>query len=89
MTVASIIFALAALAFGLVAAWYWYESSQVELRPTWDTEPGDALLSQMGWMAGAMTAMTESARLNKLAALWTAGSVVLGAASIIVGSLFS
>jgi hypothetical protein len=78
---------LAALATvtGLVAAYYWYRASKIQIEPTWLTEPGDNQLSQMGWMAGMMRAFMESAGLNKHAAFWTAFSVALTAVSSIVG----
>lgn len=76
---------LAGALTGLLAAWYWFKSSKVTPQPSWQTEPGDAQASQMGRMAGMMNASTEVAKLNKIAALLTAVSVLLCAASAIVG----
>lgn len=80
-----VILALAGALTGLLAAKYWLESSKVPIQPSWRTEPGDAQLSKMGWMTGMMNAFTEVAKLNAIAALLTAVSVLLCAASAIFG----
>jgi hypothetical protein len=61
---ASVGLALLAAVTGLVAAFYWYRSSKIQIEPTWLAEPGDTQLSQMGWMAGMMKAFMKSADLN-------------------------
>lgn len=70
---------------GMLAAWYWFKSSRVPTQPSWPTEPGDAQASQMGRMAGMMNASTKAAKLNAIAAGWTAVSVLLNVASTLVG----
>ncbi len=50
-------------------------------------EPVDPELKQMNEMAATWDAMNEAAKLNKVAAAWTAGSVFLWALSAIVGAL--
>ena len=52
-------------------------------------EPVDPLFSQMGWLAGLMQTVGESADLNKRAALWTAVSVALAAGSSVLGMIVS
>lgn len=82
----SVSLAFAGAVTGLFAAWYWYRSSKVPIQPSWPIEPGDAQLSQTGWVAGTMNAFTKAAKLNANAACLTAVSVVLFAASTLVGS---
>jgi hypothetical protein len=49
-------------------------------------EPVDRELAHMGEIAGLVEGANESARLNKIAALWTGASVFLNALSTVVGS---
>jgi hypothetical protein len=86
MRALAIIFAVAALACGLTAAHYWYRSI-VEIRLDSDFEPVVEELHNRVWFSAAMKAASESARLNRIAALWTAAAVILGTASSIFGSL--
>lgn len=76
---------------GLVAAGYWLKASAVQIEPIWSkyggVEPGVHSHSQDGWIVGMLEAATESARLNKIAARWTAATVVLGAISALIGAL--
>ncbi len=83
----TVAFAIAALGTGLMAARYWYKSSKIDVHSGWPVEPGDTMLAQIGWIAGIMENITKAAELNKLAAVWTAASVLLSAASAIVGCL--
>jgi hypothetical protein len=87
MRALAIIFAVAALTCGLTAAHYWYRSSIVEIRLDSDFEPVVEELHNRVWFSAAMKAASESARLNRIAALWTAAAVILGTASSIFGSL--
>jgi hypothetical protein len=77
--------ALATTISALRAAWYWYKSSQIYAVPDWvevgREEPTDPLQVQLGWMNALMKASGESAVLNRWGAIWTAGTVVLGAAT--------
>jgi hypothetical protein len=50
-------------------------------------EPMDAKLKQMNEICATWDAMNEAAKLNKVAAAWTAASVALGALSAIVGAI--
>ena len=69
----------------LRSAWYWYKSSQIYAVPYWvevgRDEPKDPLQVQLGWMNALMKANGESAILNRWGAIWTAGTVMLGAAT--------
>jgi hypothetical protein len=70
------------------SAWYWYKSSQVYAVPDWvevgREEPKDPLQVQLGWMSALMKASGESAVLNRWGAIWTAGTVALGATTTLV-----
>jgi hypothetical protein len=85
----SIVFAIGSLITGLIAAYYWYESSKVKYGPDWDKfeEPVDERLQQMGRDSGLLKGTAEAGQLNKVAALWTAFSVVLNCLSAIVSAL--
>jgi hypothetical protein len=86
----SIGLAVCSLVFGLVAAFYWYRSSTVKPDPGWtreNPEPVVPEIRQMVWNSAILTAVTVSADLNKLAAIWTALSVALAGAASIFGSL--
>ena len=83
-----------AVGAGGVAAWFWYCASKVIPTPTWARgdmpfEPVIPELAQDGWIVGLLEAASESARLNKIAALWTAASVLLSALSIALGAVAS
>jgi hypothetical protein len=80
MAVLSIGTAACALVMGLVAAWYWYRSTQVV--PAIGSSPESTPVS-----AEVLRAMREMARLNKLAAIWAAGAVVLDGLSSVVAVL--
>ncbi|MGH8115675.1 MAG: hypothetical protein ACREPS_11580 [Rhodanobacteraceae bacterium] len=67
----------------MLAAWYWYKASRVQPDPGWDgtrlVEPGVHSMAQDAWIAAMLQSASESARLNKIAALWTAVAVALNA----------
>lgn len=61
---------------GVYAARLWYLSSKLYVRPTWEKcggiePPGAGSASNTGWIAGILEASSESAELNRRAALWT------------------
>ena len=65
-----------------------YKSSQISAVPDWvevgREEPTDPLQVQLGWMNALMKASGETAVLNRWGAIWTAGTVVLGAVTTVV-----
>jgi hypothetical protein len=69
----------------LRSAWYWYKSSQIYAVPDWvevgRDEPKDPLQVQLGWLNALIKAGGESAILNRWGAIWTAATVMLGAAT--------
>jgi hypothetical protein len=80
-----LLLALSALATGLVAAWYWYRSSNVTAEQT-NKEAKSFDSVTLGLLRGAIQAQQEVATLNKKAALWTMATVVLSAASAVAGA---
>lgn len=90
MKIAEITLAILAFVTGLVAAGYWYRASKVTADPGWDpnglAEPGVHSAAQDAWIAAMLQSASESARLNKIAALWTAVSIFLTAISAIAAA---
>lgn len=73
---------------GIIAACYWHESSKVSVTPGWGYfEPLETEDKAMGWTVGTLDALTKSSVLNKKAARWTAVSVLLSAASGVLGNV--
>lgn len=90
----SIVLALGAGVTGLVAARRWYKSSQASVDPGWGLpgsgapiEPVDSELRALDVQVATDRAFGDAGALNASAARWTAASVLLSAASAIVGSL--
>ncbi|WP_350015437.1 hypothetical protein ABNK63_09040 [Rhodanobacter sp. IGA1.0] len=90
MRLVEVLLAIGGCVAGLVSAGYWLKASVVPIDPIWSkqggVEPGVHSLSQDGWISGMLEAALESARLNKIAARWTAATVVLAAISALVGT---
>jgi hypothetical protein len=87
MKILSIALALIGAVAGIVAATYWYKASAVKIVPKADGRFGGGMaLSTTPWVTGALDAFSETARLNKTAALWTAASVLLSAVSAVAGA---
>ncbi len=76
--------ALAAMGAGLRAALKWYEASRVEVQLSPDIHVPD--LDAQGHIVATWNALSESAALNKTAALWPAASVMLSAMSALAGA---
>ena len=88
MKATSLFFMVASFVSGLVATCRWYQASQVQVIPIWAKygvvePPNDGGLS---WISGILEAARISGKLNRIAALWTAGSVFLNAISIAIGA---
>ena len=84
MKVAAAFFGLLSGFLGLVAAVYWFRASAITPTNTIETPTG---LAGQSWTAGILKAMKESARLNKLASIWTAGAVIAAAIASALGAL--
>lgn len=86
MRLISIAFAFFGLFSGIIAAIFWLKASKIEANPVWgDREPLDPVQAQASWIAGTLTAATESGRLNSIAAKWTAAAVVLSTTASVTG----
>ena len=74
---------------GFVAAWKWFKASKVDiLLPHPYHESGDPIIAGLGRDCAIMNAFSESAKLNKTAASWTALSVLFGAAYNFISLFF-
>lgn len=82
MKVTAIFLAISGLVAALIAAKFWYASSQGRVPITYITPPGV-------YETEIENLLRRSASLNKWAAIWTAVASVLGAASAVAGSLIS
>jgi hypothetical protein len=83
-------FAVVATATGLMSAWYWLRSNQINAVSSWaqngGLEPVIPEISTLGWISGLLEAGQKSGELNKKAAYYTAVAVALGALSNFVAS---
>ena len=90
MKIAEIVLAMLAFVTGLIAAWYWYRASKITADPGWGhnglVEPGNRSAAKDAWIAAMLKSASESARLNKIAALWTAMAVALTGISSIAAA---
>jgi hypothetical protein len=82
MQAMAISLAIVGLAAALIAAKYWYASSQGKV-PIFYITPAGTYESEIENL------IRQSASLNRRAAIWTAIAVVLGAVSAVAGSLIS
>lgn len=72
--------AICTLASGLIGAWYWLKSSQIGFDPyKGGYEPVVNDMRTMAWLTEILTVSSEAARLNKIAARWTAAATIFGA----------
>jgi len=88
MRYAAVVLAILACAAGIVAAWQWYRASSVDSGWTWTdaTDPDMKQVVLEGNLASQSLANERAARLNKLAAVWTAATVFLGTLGNLAGS---
>ena len=86
-----LVLAVCAFATGLLSAWYWLKASRAPANPGWGeggvVEPGIHALSQDAWIAAMLQAASESSRLNKIAARWTAATAALTVIGALIGAL--
>jgi len=92
MRLASLLFAMIGLAAGMRAAFVWMQASRLTPVPAWlvdehSIEPRDQTESQAGWIIGMMGTISESGRLNMVAARWTAWTVLFSALASLTGVL--
>ena len=86
----SIASAVLAFGIGIWAALLWFKASTVRAAPLWEElgtiEPVDRQQADSQWITGLLKAGSESSRLNRSAAFWTAWAVACGAISNVAGA---
>ena len=87
LKVISIALALAALASGLLAAWYWYRSTKEVPVDTLRALYGGPEQSAMDGVSGLFETGLRAAKWNQKAAIWTAVTAVLSALSAAAGAV--
>lgn len=97
LNVFSILFAVTGLVTGLRSAWFWLLASHVEADPIWKGrgpedgwswgETGEAEAVQDRLIFAMIEAQTKSSELNKVAAMWTAVTIVMGSVSAMLAAL--
>ncbi|MGA8111455.1 MAG: hypothetical protein WBD46_14060 [Acidobacteriaceae bacterium] len=97
LNIFSIVLAAAGLVTGLRSAWFWLQASRVEPDPAWtgrapedgwswdDRREADAVQDRL--IFAMIDAHAKSAELNKVAAQWTAITIVLGSLSAMLAAL--
>jgi hypothetical protein len=85
----SIVLAALTMLSGLIAAFYWVKASRVFVAPmeiiAGKLTPLDPDKDPIPWIKATTKTVIKSSQLNKTAAYWTAGAVVLGAAASLAG----
>ena len=84
ITILNTVLALSTLAAGLQGAGYWLKSSRVSIVPWTEQEPIDPYMAQMAWTVSVLKTSAEAARLNVIAARWTALATILGTMTTLV-----
>jgi hypothetical protein len=83
--------ALLAAGTGLLAALHWHRASKVQIIPMWEEqgrmEPVTLAQGNSEWIIGLLKTGEKSSYLNKIAAQWTAVSVLLSALSSLAGAM--
>jgi hypothetical protein len=71
------LFALVAFVTGVLAAWYWYMSTEENIVPVWEKgDKGQDVMRFVKWVTSVNDTSIAVAKLNRKAALWTAASVL-------------
>jgi hypothetical protein len=84
MTIIKVILTGVAIIATCLSALYWYASSRVPVAPFWVADaryaqPGEHSATQESWIAAMRQSLSETSRLNKIAASWTAIATALNA----------
>ena len=89
MTYVTVLFGVASLVCGLVAAWQWYRASRIEIVPRFSELSDDVHEADFNWtlVKAIMIAGRQTSALNRVAALWTAAAVLLGGATSLLTAL--
>jgi hypothetical protein len=89
MNLISLLFGIASLVCGLIAAAQWYRASKIVVKPNLFELSDDVHETDFNWelIRAIMMAGRETSTLNKIAALWTAAAVLLGGATSLLTAL--
>jgi hypothetical protein len=91
MSYLPLVLAICGFAASLRSAWLWYAASRVGTLPDWASdgriEPVDPIAAQQEWTIAVLRAGHTANALNALGAKWTAGAVVLSAASLLAAEV--
>lgn len=90
MTTTLIVLSTVMFVVGSIAVYYWYKASKVMVKPMW--EEGGTLVeipmtNHSKWLTAIYIGTEKAGRLNKIAARWTAVSVMLSAVVSLISSL--
>jgi hypothetical protein len=77
LSIVSILLSIMGMVSGLIASFYWFSASRIEVTPIGGAQSGDSAINTMSWVVGNMDAFTRSGSLNKWASMWTAVAVLL------------
>jgi hypothetical protein len=89
MNLIALLFGIASLACGLIAAVQWYRASKIVVKPNLFELSDDVHEADFNWelIRAIMMAGRETSTLNRIAALWTAAAVLLGGATSLLTTL--
>jgi hypothetical protein len=89
MNFIALLFGIASLVCGLVAAAQWYRASRIVVEPNLFELSDDVHEADFNWelIRAIMMAGRQTSTLNKIAALWTAAAVLLGGATSLLTTL--
>ena len=89
MNLIALLFGIASLVCGLVAAAQWYRASKIVVKPNLFELSDDVHEADFNWelIRAIMMAGRETSTLNRIAALWTAAAVLLGGATSLLTTL--
>jgi len=89
MNFIAVLFGVASLACGLIAAAQWYRASRLIVKPNLLELSDDVRETDFNWelIRAILIAGRRTSALNKIAALWTAVAVLLGGATSLLTTL--
>ena len=89
MNVIAILFGVASLVCGLIAAAQWYRASKVAVQPNLFELSDDVHETDFNWelIRAILIAGRRTSTLNRVAALWTAAAVLLGGTTSLLTTL--
>jgi hypothetical protein len=71
---------------GIIAAWYWYKSTQIDVPDIRHIINGNVTINYVEWMEGSVRALRDVSELNEKAAIATAISVFANGAAAVLST---